>query len=675
MGFNPLLDTDGLPAFSLIEPGHAGPALAEVIDDNDRCLRAILADGSPSWETLVAPHEEMQHRLKRVWSPVAHLNAVQNNDALRRAYNACLPVLTEYATELHQNEALFRAFDTIAQNGAPLDDAQSRVLQNALRDFRLAGVDLPASSKARFKAFKRELAALQARFEENVLDAGNAWKRHITDEKALAGLPGDLRARSRDAALAEGRDGWLLRLDQPTYQDVLAYADDRTLRREVYEAWLTRASDCGPHAGRWDNSALMERILELRHEAACLLDFANYAEYALATRMAGSVEEVLDFLRMLAEHGVPLARAEMRELTEYAGAPVEAWDVPYYSERLRRDGHAVSDEELRPYFPAQRVLAGMFEVARRLYGIRVEPDENIETWHADVAFYRVRNATSQELGGFYVDLYARPKKRGGAWMDECVVRKNLGNGVDLPVAYLVCNFSPPGRDTPSLLSHAEVIMLFHEFGHTLHHLLTRVDYPSVAGVNGVPWDAVEMPSQFMENFAWRREVLPLISAHYATGRPLPDDIFERLLETRSFHAGLRMVRQLELALFDFRVHAEYRPERGARIAELLTEVREQVAVIPTPDFYRVAHSFSHVFAGSYAAGYYSYKWAEVLAADAFAAFEAEGIFNPQTAARFSACVLERGGACDFLEGFTAFRGRAPNADALLRNYGVHLARC
>ncbi|MBA3564372.1 MAG: M3 family metallopeptidase [Gammaproteobacteria bacterium] len=670
MRCNPLLDNPGLPAFSEIEPEHAEPALAEMLEANRRRLDEILANGRPSWDTLVAPHEEMQHRLKRVWSPVAHLNAVLNSEALRRAYNACLPLLTEYATELHQNEALFRAYDLLARTATGLDTAQNSVIRNALRDFRLAGVDLPPDKKVRFKAVRRELAALQARFEENVLDAGNAWTRHATDKGLLAGLPEDLLARSRDAALAEGFHGWLLRLDQPTLQDVLMYAHDRSLRHDFYEAWVTRASDAGPHAGRWDNSTVMARILELRHEAGRLLGFANFAEYALATRMAGSVDEVLRFLQMLVEHGVPLAQAEMRELEEYAGGPVEAWDVSYYAEQLRRDRHAVSDEELRPYFPAPRVLAGLFEVARRLYGIEIAIDDDIDTWHADAAFYRVLDRDGHERGGFYVDLYTRPKKRGGAWMDECVVRKNLGNGIDLPVAYLVCNFSPPGRKSPALLSHAEVVMLFHEFGHTLHHLLTRIDYPSVAGVNGVPWDAVEMPSQFMENFAWRREVLPLISGHHVTGEPLPDYLFERLLGARGFHAGLRMVRQLEFALFDFRAHVEAAPASGAHLAALLAEVRGQVAPIPTPGFYRVAHSFSHVFAGGYAAGYYSYKWAEVLAADAFAAFEEEGIFNPQTAERFLSCILEQGGARDVLEGFVAFRGRAPSAAALLKSYGI-----
>jgi oligopeptidase A len=667
---NPLLDAPGLPPFSAIEPAHAEPALAEVLAANRRRLEGLLANVNPTWASLVAPQEEMQHRLKRIWSPVAHLNAVLNSDELRSAYNACLPVLTEYATELHQNESLFRAYDHIARTEAELDPAQARVIRQALRDFRLAGVGLSAPAKERFRAVRRELAELQARFEENVLDAGHAWTHHETDRQALAGLPEGLLGRARTAAEEAGLPGWLLRLDQPTWQDVLMRAHDRSLRRAFYEAWITRASDRGPYAERWDNTEVMERILALRHEAAGLLGFSNFAEYALATRMAGSCTEVMEFLRMLTELGVPLAAAEVRELEACAGAPLEAWDVPYYTERLRQERFALSDEELRPYFPAPRVLAGLFEVAKRLYGIEVELDEDIETWHPDAAFYRVRDCDGNPRGGFYADLYARPKKRGGAWMDECVVRKDLGAGIDLPVAYLVCNFSPPGSEAPSLLSHAETVMLFHEFGHTLHHLLTRVDYPSLAGINGVPWDAVEMPSQFMENFAWRREVLPLISGHYATGEPLPDGLFERLLGTRRFHAGLRMVRQLEFALFDFRVHAEYDPAQGSRMDDILAEVRKQVAVVPTPDWYKFAHSFSHVFAGGYAAGYYSYKWAEVLAADAFAAFDEAGIFDPGTAARFLGCLLETGGTRDVLDGFIEFRGREPRVDALLRNYGV-----
>lgn len=668
---NPLLAHDGLPAFSSIRPEYVEPAVRSQLDANRRELAQILANGAQTFAGIVEPLECLQHRLNRTWSPVSHLNAVMNNEALRTAYTACLPLMSEYQTSLGQNESLYRAYEAIAQREAPtLDGAQRKLLDNALRDFRLAGVALDADRKARYKELMQTLAQLQAKFEENVLDSAAAWSRHFTDVAQLGGLPEGVIGRARELAAARQLEGWLLTLDQPTYLAVLTHATDADLRRELYEAWSTRASDRGPLAGQWDNSGLIEDILRARHESATLLGFGNYTELSLATKMAHSPQEVRVFLEQLASYCVPVARRELAELEDFAGSRLEAWDIPFWSERLQRERFRISDEELRPYFPLPRVLEGLFSVARQLYGIEFRERTGVDLWHADARFFDLTDVRGQRIGGFYLDAYARARKRSGAWMDECIGRLELGAERELPVAFLVCNFLPPVAPRPALLTHDEVVTLFHEFGHGLHHLLTRARYPSIAGINGVPWDAVELPSQFMENYAWSEGVLPRISAHIDTGAPLPADMVGRLRGSRTFQAGMRAVRQLEFALFDLRLHNEFSPDAGSRLTSILAEVRERVAVVRPPEFNRFAHGFGHIFAGGYAAGYYSYKWAEVLAADAFAAFEEAGVFDAATARRFVDSILSRGGSRDAMEAFVEFRGRKPDIRPLLRQFGM-----
>ena len=670
---NPLLEIHELPPFTAIRAEHIEPAIRELLDENRARLDALLDSGVSTWDGLVVPLEEMQHRLARTWSPVGHMNGVVNSDELRAAYNACLPLLTAWNTDLAQNERLYRAYESIRVNEGPrLTAGQRKLLDNALRDFRLAGVALPEVQKQRFKELMAQLATLQSKFDENVLDATNAWSRYVTDENEIKGLPETIVARARAAAQAldPPREGWSFTLDAPNYQAVMTHAESPSLRREFYEAWVTRASDQGPQAGRWNNSELMEQILAARNELAAVVGFPSYAEYSLATKMASSVSEVRQFLEQLATRSKPVAQRELAEIARFAGQELNAWDVGFYSERLKRERFSLSEEALRPYFPLPRVLAGMFSVAERLYGVRIQERKGVEVYHPDANFYDILNPDGSRRGSFFVDLYARPKKRGGAWMDECVGRKHLDAATTLPVAYLVCNFMPPGGSQPSLLTHSEVVTMFHEFGHGLHHMLTRVDYPSIAGINGVAWDAVELPSQFMENFAWRPEVLPLISSHVETGEPLPQPELERLLGSRTFQAGLQTVRQLEFALFDLRIHSEYSPERGGRVMPILDEVRSQVAVIKAPAFNRFAHGFQHIFSGGYAAGYYSYKWAEVLAADAFSAFEEEGIFNAALSHRFLAAILEQGGSRDAMEAFVEFRGRKPQIEPLLKQLGL-----
>jgi oligopeptidase A len=668
---NPLLKSQSLPAFTEIRPEHVEPAIRSLLEENRARIAELTRLPEPTFATLVEPLEDMHHRLSRVWSPVSHLNAVVNSLELRAAYNACLPLLSAYQTDLAQSEPLYRAYQRILEReGASLEPTQRRVLEHALRDFKLAGVGLEPQRKQRFKEVMLELTQLQAKFEENVLDATTGWSYAACEATELEGLNEVIVAQGRRRAEEQGAQGWILALDQPTYVAVVTDAESRPLRRAFYEAWSTRASDQGPNAGRWDNSPVMEQILKLRHEVAQLLGFANFAQYALATRMARSVEQVMQFLHQLGAAARAAALQDFAQLQTHAHQPLEAWDLSYYSERLQRSRFSVSQEELRPYFALPRVLAGLFEVAERLFGVRIRERAGVSVWHADVRFFEIEDNAGQTVGSFYLDAYARPNKRSGAWMDECIGRKRLTSGTVLPVAYLVCNFLPPGQDRPALLTHDDVLTLFHEFGHGLHHLLTRVAYPSLAGINGVSWDAVELPSQFMENYAWHPDVLLRISAHIDTGAPLPVDKQAQLIATRSFQAGLQMMRQLEFALFDFRLHAEYDPARGARVREILGEVRQEVAVVPVPEWNRFAHSFGHVFAGGYAAGYYSYKWAEVLAADAFAAFEESGVFDRGTARRFLDCILSRGGSRDALDAFVDFRGRKPDIRPLLRQYGI-----
>ncbi len=675
---NPLLAAEGLPRFHAIRAAHVVPAIEQMLADNRTRIKQLLKDGGEyDWDTCARPLEDLACRLNRVWSPVGHLNAVVNTPELREAYNACLPLLSAYASELGQNERLYRAYQAVERRPdfSKLAPAQKKIVENALRDFRLSGVALGERDKARYREVVQELALLTARFEQNLLDATQAWSRHVEDEQMLAGLPPGARAMAEQSARQRGMTGWVFTLEYPSYLAVMTYADDRALRYEMYEGFVTRASDQGPHAGRWDNGPVMERILALRHEEACLLGFANYAERSLATKMARDTHQVVEFLRDLAARSLPGARHELDDLRKFARAHLglevlEAWDVMYCSERLRQHTYAISQEEIKAYFPVQRVLSGLFEVARRLFGVAIAEHAGVETWHPDVRFYDIRDAQGELRGQFYLDLYARPHKRGGAWMGDCISRRRTDNGVDTPVSYLVCNFTPPVDGESPRLTHDEVLTLFHEFGHGLHFMLTLVDYPSVAGTEGVAWDAVELPSQFMENWCWQREALALISGHYLTGEPLPEALFARLLAARNFQSGMKMLRQIEFALFDFRLHLDYDPASGGRIYEILQQVRDEVAVFRPPSFNRFPHSFSHIFAGGYAAGYYSYKWAEVLSSDAFSLFEERGVFDMETGIRFLTTVLEQGGSRDPLELFVEFRGREPQIDALLRHHGL-----
>ncbi len=660
-----------LPAFDRFRACEVEPTIRALLERNRGEVAALESQPQPSFDNTVLPLEQISHRLSRTWSPVSHLNGVLNSDELRAGYNACLPLLSNYWTELAQSEPLYRAYSAIAANeGDRLDGAQRRLLERALEDFRLAGVGLPTEKKQRYKAVMQELATLGAKFEENVLDAMNAWTRHVTDAAELSGINPVIVEQARLRAADKGMEGWLFALEQPTYVAVMTDADSESLRRDFYEAWSTRASDRGPTAGKFDNTEVIERILALRHEAARLLDFPNYAAYALATRMAPSTDAVFEFLRKLASVAKPAAQREVDDLEQFAGRKLNAWDMGYYSEKLQQKLFTITQEELRPYFPLPRVLEGLFEVAGKLFGVRIVERKGVPLYHPDARFFEVVDDAGATRAGFYLDACARPKKRAGAWMDDCVGRKDFGSEKTIPVAYLVCNFLPAGAGKPPLLTHDDVVTMFHEFGHGLHHMLTRVGYPSIAGINGVSWDAVELPSQFLENFAWQPEVLATMARHYETGEPLPADKQAQLLGSRTFHAGLANVRQLEFALFDFRLHAEYDPGKGARTREILDEVRREVAVFAVPEWNRLPNNFSHVFAGGYAAGYYSYKWAEVLAADAFAAFRDRGVFDRATAQRFLDSILSRGGSRKALEAFVEFRGREPDVNALLRQQGL-----
>jgi oligopeptidase A len=668
---NPLLDFGALPDFGRIEAGHARPALEKILAENRNRLAELTAQSSPTFASLVVPVEELSYRLSRVFSPISHLNAVANSPQMREAYNECVPLLTEYSSELGQNGALQAGYAYVLKNeGAALDPAQRKLLENALRDFRLAGVDLQPDQKARYRELAQRLAHLATKFSEHVLDAGRAFTRSVTNSAELAGLPGNAIDRAAADAREADQAGWLFRLDQPTYLTIMASAESEQLRRDFYEAWITRASELGPSAGRFDNYGIIAEILPLRDELAKLLGFANFADYALATRMAKSSKQVLSFLEDLARRCRPAAREEFSGLEEFAGRKLNAWDLAFYGERLQECRFKVSQEALRPYFPLPKVLDGLFALTQRLYGVSVKERTDVSVWHRSVRFYDLLDKDGRLVAGFFLDPYARTEKRNGAWMDECVIAKALPSGTALPVAQLVCNFTAPVGAQPSQLTHNEVITLFHEFGHGLHHMLTHVAYPSIAGINGVAWDAVELPSQFMENFVWRAEVLPLISAHIDSGEPLPVDLLQRLLGTRTFNAALDTLRQIELATFDFELHANFDAKLGANVNETLAAVRRRVSIVPAAPFNRMPASFAHIFAGGYAAGYYSYKWAEVLAADAFEAFEEAGVFDAKTAARFRESILSRGGSIDAMDAFVRFRGRQPDVRPLLKQTGI-----
>lgn len=674
---NPLLDLSGLPRFGAIRPEHVTPAVDQVIAQNRAARERLLAQPAFTWDNFAQPLEDMNERLSRLWSPVSHLNSVMNSEGLRQAYNENLPKLSEYYTELTHDERLYAAYKQIAAAPAfdTLSAAQRKIVENTLRDFRLGGAELPPAKKARFKEIQKELSTLSSTFSENVLDATQAWDLRIVDEHDLSGLPDDARALARQSAEEQGIAGWRFTLEQPSFLAVMTHADNRDMRRLMYEAFVTRASDQGPNAGKWDNTPLILKILRLRREAAALLGFGTYAKYALQTRMAKQVPEVLAFLHDLAARAKPAAHRDFEELAAYARAEhgiqrLEAWDVAYYSEKLQHARYHFAQEDVRPYFPATRVVPGMFRVVERLYGIRIDEVREVETWHPDVRFFEIHDRTGELRGRFYLDLYARSKKRGGAWMDDCVHRKRTASGVQVPVAYLTCNFSPPVDGKPALFTHDEVQTLFHEFGHGLHHMLTRIDHVGVSGINGVAWDAVELPSQFMENWCWEREALDLISGHFETGKPIPSTLYERMYAAKNFQSGMQSVRQLEFALFDMQLHTEFDPDGAETVQDVLDAVRREVAVIFPPVFNRFQNGFSHIFAGGYAAGYYSYKWAEVLSADAFSKFEERGIFDASTGREFLENILEQGGAHDPMELFVRFRGRKPTIDALLRHTGL-----
>ncbi len=667
---------NNLPQYSQFAPDAIEASITQLLTKNLQRTEQLLAElETPTWCSLIEPLAAWDDELEHAWSPVSHLNAVCNSPALRAAYHACLPALSGYATELGQHAGLYRAVQQLVGQAETLNAGQRKVLANKLRDFRLAGVSLSAEPRQRYKQIAQQLSELTSQFADHVLDATNAWYKPIDRVAALAGLPDSALALAAQMAQQRGQKGWGLTLDYPVYQPVMAYAQDRALRQELYTAYHTRASDQGPHDPAYDNTQVMEQILALRHEQANLLGFAQYADYSLATKMAESAEAVAIFLHDLAARCRPQAEQELAVLRQFAAetdgiTDFAPWDQAYYTEKLRERDYQLSEEDLKPYFPVEQVITGLFQIAQRLYGIRITPVDEVDVWHPDVRFYAIHSADQTLCGHFYLDLYARANKRGGAWMDGCRTRLVTSERHQDPIAYLVCNFTPAVAGQPTLLTHTEVETLFHEFGHGLHHLLTRIDYPDIAGINGVAWDAVELPSQFMENYCWQREALDLFARHHLAGEPLPDTLFARMTAARHFQSALAMLRQIEFALFDLELHRHYDPAQGGRIAETLQSVRNQVAVIQPPVWQRFAHGFSHIFAGGYAAGYYSYLWAQVLSADAFDLFEQRGIFDPDTGQAFLQYILQAGGSKDIAELFYDFRGRAPQIDALLRHNGI-----
>jgi oligopeptidase A len=678
MSTNALLDFNGLPRFGSFDAAQIEPAVKQLIAEA-RAAVANVTDANasvdaPTWENVVTPLDNANERLSRAWSIAAHLNAVVNSPALREAYNSMLPVVTQYWSELAQNEALYARYKALRQGAAYAAASlpQRQALENELRDFRLGGAELPDDKKARFQAVQEELSTVMSTFNDNVLDATNHYALYIENEAELSGVPDDVKSAAREAARAEGKSGWKLTLHQPCYMPVMQYADFQPVRAQLYRAYVTRASELGANAA-WDNSALIRRILALRAESATLLGYRNYAEVSLAAKMAESPEEVMRFLEGMAAKSKPFAERDWQELVAFARrelnmADVHAWDVAYVSERLRQQQYAFSDQEVKQYFPEPAVLAGLFRVIETIYGVAIRKS-SAETWHRDVTFYDVRQRDGSLIGQFYLDLCARNNKRGGAWMDDAINRRATRNGMQHPVAYLNCNFAAPVGGKPALFSHDDVITLFHEFGHGLHQLLTEIDELGVSGINGVEWDAVELPSQFMENFCWEWDVLAHMTAHVDTGEPLPRALFDKVLAAKNFQSGMGFVRQLEFGLIDMRLHTVFDPAHDD-LNKLIDGVRADVAVVRYPDFNRMTHGFSHIFGGGYAAGYYSYKWAEVLSADAYAAFEETGVLNPETGARFRREVLGRGGSRPAMESFMAFRGRKPDMAPLLRHNGM-----
>ncbi len=677
---NPLLDFSGLPRYDAITPADVAPAIKQLLAENRALIERISGPAvAATWATFVVPLTDCGERLSRAWGIVGHLHSVNDIPPWREAYNAMLPEVTRYYSELGQNLAMFAKVQALAGSPeyASLNQAQQRIIDNDLRDFRLSGAALPESDKPRFKAIQEELAELETKFSENLLDATNAFSEHVTTKAEIKGIPEDECRTARATAEKDGLPGWKFTLRAPSYQPLMQYADNRELRARMYRAYATRASELG--RPEWDNTVLIDSILALRAEEAQLLGYANYAELSLVPKMADSPSQVAAFLREIAAKARPFAKRDIAELKAFAGAELglptlESWDLAWAAEKLKQKNYAFSSDEVKQYFPEPKVIAGLFNVIAKLFGVRLEQD-NAPVWHPDVRFFRILRG-NQFVGQFYLDLYAREEKRGGAWMDEAITRRRLASLMQTPVAYLNCNFSGPVGDKPACFTHDEVITLFHECGHGLHHLLTQVDELSVSGIHGVEWDAVELPSQFMENFCWEWQVLKDMTGHVDTGEALPRALFDKMLLAKNFQSGMDALRQVELGLFDLLVHSEL--AANGSVLDLLAMVRREVAVITPPEWQRLPQSFSHIFAGGYAAGYYSYKWAEVLSADAFEAFEESArvsgsVLDAATGEKFWREILAVGGSRPALESFRAFRGREPRVDALLRHNGMSSA--
>jgi len=665
-----------LPQFSQIKAENVVETMTTLIQNCKSTIEKHLKQDTYTWKNFCDPIDEADDELNKYWSPVSHMNSVVSSDELREAHDACLPLLSEFSTWVGQNKALLNAYQQLKNSDefATLSTAQQKTIDNTIRDFELSGVALPEAEKKRYAEIQARLSELSSTFSNNVMDATLSWSKLITDENELAGLPDSAKAAAAQAARQQEQEGWLFTLDFPSYLPVMTYAENQALREEVYLAFSTRASDQGPNAGEWNNAPIIDEILALKAELAKLLSFNNYAELSLATKMAENAEQVNGFLDDLATRSKPQAEREVQEIldfakTEYGVENLNVWDMAFYAEKLKQQRYSISDEMLRPYFPEGKVISGLFEVVSRLYGLKIEKVANVDVWHDDVNFYQITDENGGLRGGFYFDLYARAKKRGGAWMDDCRGRRTkLDGSLQYPVAYLNCNFNGPVDGKPALFTHDEVITLFHEFGHGLHHMLTQIDVPSVAGIAGVPWDAVELPSQFLENWCWEKEALAFLSGHFESNEPLPNDLLQKMLDARNFQSAMQMVRQLEFSIFDFRLHEQAGTD--VNVQQMLDAVRDEVAVVKPPASNRFQNSFSHIFGGGYAAGYYSYKWAEVLSSDAFSRFEEEGIFNREVGNDFLRNVLEQGGSKAPMELFVAFRGREPSIDPLLRHSGI-----
>jgi len=653
------------PNFSAVNTDTIESKLDDLIANFQSVIDQVSKQENPTWETLIRPQEEAGNALSLFWSPVSHLNSVMNSDELREVYNRCLPKLSAFYTEMSQNSDLYNATLRLRNSDEynKLDAAQQKGLNNEIRDFELGGVSLADNDKSRFGEIAKALSKLTTEFSDNVLDATNAWEKLIEDEAELQGLPESAMAAAALRATDKDQQGWLLNLEFPVYHAVMTFCENAALREEMYTAYATRASDRGPHAGQFDNSAKALEILQLRAEKAHLLGYKNYAELSVVPKMVDTPKQVVDFLNDLADKAVPEARREYQVLEDFAKQELgietlSAWDVPFASDKLKQKQFAISEQDLKPYFPANKAIPGMFAVVGKLFNLSIEQVNDVDVYHEDVQCYAITDSAGELRGEFYLDNYARPQKRGGAWMDTCATRQQVEQGIQLPIAYLTCNLTPPVGDEPALLTHLEVTTLFHEFGHGLHHMLTRMDTAGVSGINGVEWDAVELPSQFLENWCWEREF------------SIPDDLLEKLRQAKNFQSAMTLVRQLEFSLFDMQVHMQTTPDKVVDVNAVLDTVRDQVAVLPYPDFVRLHHAFLHIFAGGYSAGYFSYKWAEVLSADAFSRFEEEGIFNKQTGQDFLKHILEMGGSRNAMESFVAFRGREPIVDALLRHSGL-----